>query len=60
MANNIFNVAYSDHLSRLKYFYGNYQNPSPNDNPREHGIYNMGRNIALKIDFPLNWDLKKT
>lgn len=59
MGNNLFNLAYWDHLSRLKYFYGNYQNPGPNDNPREHGIYNMGRNVSLKIDFPLNYTLKK-
>ena len=54
MANNIFDIAYWDHLSRLKYF-----TSYPTDS-REHGIYNMGRNIAVKIDFPLNFDLKKT
>lgn len=54
MANNIFDIAYWDHLSRLKYF-----TSYPADS-REHGIYNMGRNIAVKIDFPLNFDLKKT
>jgi iron complex outermembrane receptor protein len=58
MANNIFDITYWDHLSRLKYFYGNYQNPSANDNPREHGIYNMGRNVSLKINIPLNYSLK--
>lgn len=58
MANNLFDVTYWDHLSRLKYFYGNYQNPSATDNPREHGIYGMGRNISFKIDFPLNFSLK--
>jgi iron complex outermembrane receptor protein len=46
MANNIFDVAYWDHLSRLKYFTSN-----PNDS-REHGIYNMGRNISLMLDVP--------
>jgi Outer membrane receptor proteins, mostly Fe transport len=55
MANNIFDIAYWDHLSRLKYFYGNYQNPGATDNPREHGIYNMGRNISLKLIFPLDF-----
>jgi len=59
MANNIFDVVYWDHLSRLKYFYGNYLNPSATDNPREHGIYSMGRNISFKIDFPLDNNLKK-
>jgi len=49
MGNNLFDVAYFDHLSRLKYFlYG------PNDTNPAHGIHNMGRNIALKIDFPLD------
>ncbi|MDE3144907.1 MAG: TonB-dependent receptor, partial [Bacteroidota bacterium] len=60
MGNNLFDITYWDHLSRLKYFYGNYQNPSATDNPREHGIYGMGRNISFKIDFPLNYNLKKT
>jgi len=60
MANNIFDITYWDHLSRLKYFYGNYQNPSATDDPREHGIYNMGRNISFKLDFPLSYNLKKS
>jgi iron complex outermembrane receptor protein len=59
MANNIFDVAYWDHLSRLKYFYGNYKNPSASDDPREHGIYGMGRNISFKLDFPFNYSVKK-
>ncbi len=53
MANNLFDVTYWDHLSRLKYF-----TSYPGD-PREHGIYNMGRNISFKMDFPLNYNLKK-
>ena len=60
MANNIFDITYWDHLSRLKYFYGNYQNPSATDNVREHGIYGMGRNISLKIDLPLSSSIKKS
>lgn len=59
MANNIFDITYWDHLSRLKYFYGNYQNPSATDNPREHGIYNMGRNISLKLIFPLDFSKER-
>ncbi len=47
MANNLFDVAYQDHLSRLKYF-----EPYPDDPRPFHGIYNMGRNISLKLDFP--------
>jgi len=54
MGNNLFDVAYFDHLSRLKYFLysGSYTDPT-------HGIHNMGRNIAFKIEFPLNFDLNK-
>jgi iron complex outermembrane receptor protein len=37
--NNLFDVAYYDHLSR---------------------IYNMGRNISLKLDFPLDFSMKHT
>ncbi len=47
--NNLFNVAYQDPLSRLKYF-----EEYPND-PRGHsGIYNMGRNIGIKISVPFS------
>ncbi len=53
MGNNLFDVAYQDHLSRLKYF--EQYTSSPNGHL---GIYNMGRNIAFKIDFPLDFDLK--
>ena len=49
-ANNLFDVAYYDHLSRLKYF-----RFSPEDTNPTHGIYNMGRNISLKLDFPLDF-----
>ena len=45
--NNLFDVAYQDHLSRLKYF-----EEYPAD-PRGHsGIYNMGRNIGIKLLVP--------
>ena len=47
LADNIFNVVYQDHLSRLKYF-----EPYPTDPRPYHGIYNMGRNISVKLDFP--------
>ncbi|HXB28785.1 MAG TPA: TonB-dependent receptor [Puia sp.] len=47
LANNIFDVIYQDHLSRLKYF-----EPYPNSPGPYHGIYNMGRNISFKVDFP--------
>ncbi len=51
--NNLFDVAYYDHLSRLKYFLY-----SPTDTNPSHGIYNMGRNISLKLDFPLDFTIK--
>jgi iron complex outermembrane receptor protein len=44
LANNIFNVAYQDHLSRLKYF--EQYAASPNGHS---GIYSMGTNISLKL-----------
>lgn len=53
-ANNLFDVAYYDHLSRLKYFLYS----STDTNPA-HGIYNMGRNISFKLDFPLDFSLSK-
>ncbi|MDE3251182.1 MAG: TonB-dependent receptor [Bacteroidota bacterium] len=49
MANNLFNTGYQDHLNRLKYFEEYPGNPTG-----RNGIYNMGRNIALKLDFPIN------
>ncbi|MEO6916192.1 MAG: TonB-dependent receptor [Chitinophagaceae bacterium] len=52
MANNLFNVSYYNHLSRLKYFI------SPNDPDQTHGIHDIGRNIALRLDIPLNFELK--
>jgi iron complex outermembrane recepter protein len=54
MGNNLFDVAYQNHLSRLKYF--EQYSSSPNGHL---GIYNMGRNIEFKLDFPLDFDLKK-
>jgi iron complex outermembrane receptor protein len=45
--NNLLNVAYQDNMSRLKYF-----EEYPND-PRGHlGIFNMGRNIGIKLSVP--------
>ncbi|MFX4454779.1 hypothetical protein ABTA67_20100, partial [Acinetobacter baumannii] len=53
LANNIFDIAYQEHLSRLKYFYSTdgAGNPIPAPNGRL-GIFNMGRNISLKIIVP--------
>lgn len=47
---NLFDKAYYDHLSRLKYFLY-----SPTDTNPAHGIYNMGRNISLKVSIPLDF-----
>lgn len=59
MGNNLTNVAYQDHLNRLKYFVwktaSGYEIPGPRGT---YGIYNMGRNIQFKIDFPLLFDRK--
>jgi iron complex outermembrane receptor protein len=49
LANNITNVAYQSHLSRLKYF-----EQYPNNSTGHTGIYNMGRNISFKLTVPLS------
>jgi iron complex outermembrane receptor protein len=46
-ANNITDVAYQNHLSRLKYASENYATG-------RMGIYNMGRNFSLKLLIPIN------
>ena len=48
LGNNIFDVAYQSHLNRLKYF-----EPYPGNASGRNGIYNMGRNFAVKLSFPL-------
>jgi iron complex outermembrane recepter protein len=45
--NNLFNTAYQSNLSRLKYF--EYYSQSPGGHS---GIYNMGRNICVKLIMP--------
>ncbi len=50
LGDNLFNVAYQSHLNRLKYF-----EPYPDDPRPYHGIYNMGRNFSLKLNFPLDF-----
>ncbi len=47
--NNLFNVAYQDPLSRLKYF-----EQYPIDSRGHQGIYNMGRNFGLKLSVPID------
>jgi len=48
--NNITDVAYQSHLSRLKYF-----EQYPVNWSGRSGIYNMGRNISFKITVPLEF-----
>ena len=50
LGNNIIDVAYQSHLSRLKYF-----EEYPNNQSGRNGIYNMGRNISFKLTVPLNF-----
>ena len=52
LASNLLNTAYQDHLSRLKYF-----EFYPNNPTGHSGIYNMGRNISVKLDFPLDFKI---
>ncbi|HQE12601.1 MAG TPA: TonB-dependent receptor, partial [Flavipsychrobacter sp.] len=49
-ANNLTNVAYQNHLSRLKYL-------DENNSTGRKGVFNMGRNFSLKLIVPI--DLKK-
>jgi iron complex outermembrane receptor protein len=44
LANNVLDVAYQEHLSRLKYF--EQYSASPNGHL---GIYSMGRNVSIKL-----------
>ena len=46
IGNNLTNKAYQNHLSRLKY-------TDINPVTGRQGIYNMGRNIQLKVIIPL-------
>jgi len=48
VANNLTNVAYQSHLSRLKYAESNLATG-------RNGIYNMGRNISIKLLIPIHY-----
>ena len=50
LGNNITDVAYQSHMSRLKYF-----EEYPGNSTGRSGIYNMGRNISIKLTMPLNF-----
>ena len=47
-ADNLFNRAYQNHLSRLKY-------TDINGTTGRMGVYNMGRNVVMKVVVPLVW-----
>jgi len=49
---NIGDVAYQNHLSRLKY-------TAENLATGRTGVYNMGRNFSIKLNIPLNFTLGK-
>ena len=51
-ANNLTDVAYQSHLSRLKY-------APQNLATGRNGVFNMGRNFSLKVNVPLTVVLKK-
>jgi iron complex outermembrane receptor protein len=50
-AQNITDVAYQNHLSRLKY-------TAVNSVTQRTGVFNMGRNIALKINWPFQFNIR--
>lgn len=50
--NNITDVAYQSHLSRLKY-------AAQNLATGRIGVYNMGRNFSLKLNVPLSMPIRK-
>ena len=51
-ANNITDVAYQNHLSRLKY-------AETNLATGRSGVFNMGRNFSVRVNVPLVFKLKK-
>ncbi len=51
-AENLLNRAYQNHLSRLKY-------TDINVATGRMGVYNMGRNVVMKLVVPLTWDSLK-
>jgi iron complex outermembrane receptor protein len=51
-AMNLADVAYQNHLSRLKY-------AEENQATGRTGVFNMGRNFSIKLNVPLTVNLKK-
>jgi iron complex outermembrane recepter protein len=50
VVNNLFDVVYIDYMSRFKYYPANFST-----NPARVGVYNMGRNLSLKLTVPLSF-----
>ena len=53
LGNNLSDVAYQNHLSRLKY-------TDINPLTGRQGVFNMGRNFVFKVNVPLSFNLKKS
>ncbi|MEO6734169.1 MAG: TonB-dependent receptor [Ferruginibacter sp.] len=53
IASNLGDVAYQNHLSRLKY-------AAENIVTGRTGVFNMGRNFSVKLNVPLNFKLQKS
>ena len=49
---NIADIAFQNHLSRLKY-------AAENQATGRTGVFNMGRNFSIKLNVPLEIRLKK-
>lgn len=52
LGNNLANVAYQNHLSRLKY-------TDVNALTGRQGVFNTGRNFVIKVNIPLSFESKK-
>ena len=52
LCNNLFNTVYMDYMSRFKYYPVNYTTGRV-------GVFNMGRNLSIKILIPLNFTTDK-
>ena len=52
---NLFNIAYVDHLSHNQYFLAYDGGTIATVTRQSQGIYNMGRNIGLKLIVPFGF-----
>jgi len=50
ICNNLMNTPYMDYMSRFKYYPANYTT-----NPARVGVYNMGRNVSIKMIIPIDF-----